>query len=264
MGNCAIDNFSAYLHQMLIPLLAAVMLAQAIAPNGVTSAASYAAGFVSAGEIIAIFGQGLGPAKLAMFQLDKAGRIGTSLAGVTVTIDGRPAPLLYVSAGQIAAIVPYGISSASPRVSVTVNGATSPSASLTLAEAQPGLFSIDSSGTGQAAAINQDGSLNGAFNPSSKGAVISLYGTGEGHTNPGGTDGQINVNSNPRPVLPVSATVGGVPAMVLYAAAAPGQVAGMIQVNLRIPSETVSGPAVPVVLQIGTKTSPKGITIAVQ
>jgi len=240
------------------------MLVQVVAPNGVTSAASYAAGFISPGEIIAVFGQGLGPAKLAMFQLDKVGRIATSLAGVTVTIDGRLAPLLYVSTGQIGAIVPYSISSASPRLIVTVNGTTSPSASLTLAEAQPGIFSLDSSGTGQAAAINQDGSLNGVLNPSSKGAVISLYGTGEGHTNPGGTDGQINLNSTPRPVLPVSATVGGVPAMVLYAAAAPGQVAGMIQVNLRIASETVSGPAVPVVIKIGTKTSPKGITIAVQ
>jgi uncharacterized protein (TIGR03437 family) len=249
---------------MLFSFLAAVLIAQTIAPNGVTNAASYAAGFVSAGEIIAIFGQGLGPQKLATFQLDKAGRIGTSLAGVAVTVDGRPAPLLYVSAGQIGAIVPYGISSPNPRLSVTVNGVTSPSAPLTLADAQPGIFSLDSSGTGQAAAINQDGSLNGVFNPASKGAVISLYGTGEGHTNPGGTDGQINLNATPRPVLSVSATVSGVPATVLYAAAAPGQVAGMIQVNIRVPSEVSSGLAVPVVIQIGAKSSPKGVTIAVQ
>ena len=245
-------------------LVLALFLAQTIAPNGVTNGASYASGFISPGEIIAIFGQSLGPAKLATLQLDKNGRVATALSGVTVIIDGHPAPLLYVSAAQIGAIVPYGISSSMPRVSVTYNGAASPSASLNFAEAQPAIFSLDSSGSGQAAALNQDGSLNGVLNPSSKGAVVSLYATGEGHTNPGGIDGQINISSNPRPVLPVSATVGGFPAAILYAAAAPTQVAGMFQVNLRVPSEAASGPAVPVSITVGTKTSPKGVTIAVQ
>ncbi len=241
----------------------ALLLAQTISPNGVTSAASYSSGFISPGELIAIFGRDLGPATLVPLQLDNSGRVATSLAGVTVSIDGRPAPLLYVSATQLGAIVPYGIG-ATPRVSVTYNKVTSPSASLTFAESQPGIFSIDSSGAGQAAALNQDGSLNGALNPTSKGAVLSLYATGEGHTNPGGLDGQINTAVNPRPVLPVSATVGGFPATILYAGAAPTQVAGMFQVNLRVPSEAPSGPAVPVVIQVGAKSSPKGVTVAVQ
>ena len=242
----------------------ALLLAQTIFPNGVTNAASYSSGFISPGEMIAIFGQNLGPAKLVALQLDSAGRVATSLAGVSVTVDGRVAPLLYVSATQVGAIVPYGISSLLPRVSVTYNGVASPSASLNFAESQPGVFSLDSSGTGQAAALNQDGSLNGVLNPSSKGAVLSLYGTGEGHTNPGGLDGVIAAQVNPRPVLPVSATVGGFPATVLYAGAAPTQVAGMFQVNLRVPSEAPSGPAVPVVITVGAKSSPKGVTIAIQ
>jgi len=249
---------------VLSSLFALFLLAQVIAPSGVTNAASYASGFISPGEIIAIFGHGLGPTELVPLQFDKAGRVATTLAGVTVTIDGRLAPLLYVSAEQVGAIVPYGISSATPRVIVTYRGSPSPAASLTFAEAQPAIFSLDSSGTGQAAAFNQDGSLNGSQNPASKGAVISLYGTGEGHTNPGGTDGQIALAGAPRPVLPVSVTVGGFPATVLYAAAAPTQVAGLFQVNLRVPSEAASGPAVPVVLKIGSKSSPKSVTIAVQ
>jgi len=239
-------------------------MTQTIAPNGVTNAASYAAGFVSPGEMIAIFGQGLGPAALTTFQLDSAGKIATVLARTTVTVDGHPAPLLYVSATQIGAIVPYSISSSQPRVVVTYNGAASPAASVTAALAAPALFTIDSSGSGQAAALNQDGSLNGQFNPAGKGEVVTVFGTGEGHTNPGGIDGQIATAANPRPVLAVSASVGGVPASVLYAAAAPGQVAGMFQVNLRVPSDAPSGPAVGVTVTVGAKTSPKGVTLALQ
>ncbi|MDQ6678780.1 MAG: hypothetical protein M3Z09_15970, partial [Acidobacteriota bacterium] len=90
-------------------LFAATWMAQTIAPNGVTNGASYAAGFIAPGEIISIFGQGLGPAALTTFQLDATGRIATALAKTTVTVDGHPAPLLYVSATQIGAIVPYSI-----------------------------------------------------------------------------------------------------------------------------------------------------------
>jgi len=248
---------------VLLFLVTTALIAQVIAPNGVTNAASYASGFLSPGELIAIFGQGLGPAQLVPLQLDQAGRIATALGGVTVAIDGRPAPLLYVSAGQVGAIVPYGIGSVNPRVTVTYRGSTSPALTMAFADAQPAIFTLDSSGNGQAAAINQDGSVNGSLNPASKGAVISLYGTGEGNTNPGGIDGQLSNGTTARPVLPVSVTVGGFPATVLYAAAAPSQVAGLFQVNVRVPSEALSGPAVPVVLKIGNKSSPKSVTIAV-
>ena len=245
-------------------LTATLLMAQVIAPNGVTNAASYTPGFVSPGLIIAIFGQNLGPAKLTTFQLDKAGKLATSLSGVSVTVDGQPAPLLYVSATQIGAIVPYSISSTTPRVQVTVNGSLSPAISLIQAEAQPAIFTLDSSGSGQAAALNQDGSLNGMLNPAIKGQIISVYATGEGHTSPGGTDGLIVKAPTPRPVLPVSASVAGVPAAILYAAAAPVQVSGMLQVNLRVPTEAPSGPAVPVVISVGNRNSIKGVTIAIQ
>ncbi|MDQ6676347.1 MAG: hypothetical protein M3Z09_03525, partial [Acidobacteriota bacterium] len=196
--------------------------------------------------------------------LDATGRIATALAKTTVTVDGHPAPLLYVSATQIGAIVPYSISSSQPRVVVTYNGLASPAASVTAAPAAPALFTIDSSGSGQAAALNQDGSLNGPFNPAGKGEVITVFGTGEGNTNPGGIDGQIATAGNPRPLLAVSAAVGGVPASVLYAAAAPGQVAGMFQVNFRVPSEAPPGLAVTVTVTVGANTSPKGVTVALQ
>ncbi len=56
-------------------LALATLLAQIIAPNGITNGASYSSGFISPGEIIAIFGQNLGPTKLVTLQLDKSGKL---------------------------------------------------------------------------------------------------------------------------------------------------------------------------------------------
>src|ERR1019366_2817487 len=82
----------------LAPLFAAGV---SISDNGVVNAASYAAGSVSAGEIVAIFGSGLGPSTLVGMQLDSKGYVSTSLAGTQVFFDGVAAPLLYTWAGQV-------------------------------------------------------------------------------------------------------------------------------------------------------------------
>jgi uncharacterized protein (TIGR03437 family) len=88
-----------------------------------------------------------------------------------------------------------------------------------------------------------------------------LYGTGEGQTIPAGVDGGVNTSVYPQPVLPVSATVGGQPAKIIYAGAAPDFVAGVLQVDIQIPAG-VSG-TVPIELTVGTASTPSGLTVSI-
>ena len=66
----------------------------------------------------------------------------------------------------------------------------------------------------------------------------------------------------PRPILPVGVRIGGRVADVTYSGAAPGQVAGMLQVNARIPSDTPRGTTVPVQIIVGTMTSQPNVILA--
>jgi uncharacterized protein (TIGR03437 family) len=123
---------------------------------------------------------------------------------------------------------------------------------------------LDSTGKGQAAAVNQDGSINTASTPAKVGDVVSLYATGEGQTTPSGVDGKPAAVPLPQPSLPVSVTIGGQTVKPQYAGGAPGEVAGVMQINVQIPSGIQAGNAVPVVVQVGSVSSQPGVTIAVR
>jgi trimeric autotransporter adhesin len=129
----------------------------------------------------------------------------------------------------------------------------------------PSIFSMDYTGSGQGAILNQDGvTVNATAAPAPKGSIVSIYATGEGQTNPSGIDGQFATSFTlPKPKLPVTVTIGGRPAEVLYYGAAPGQVAGLMQVNARIPADVDAG-EVPVTIQVGTAASQPGITVVVK
>ena len=77
-------------------------------------------------------------------------------------------------------------------------------------------------------------------------------------------DGKIAGDVLPAPVLPVTVTIDGIDAVTLYAGAAPASVAGLVQVNARIPVNAASGNAVPVAVRIGGIASPAGVTIAIR
>ncbi|MDE3196182.1 MAG: hypothetical protein KGN84_07555, partial [Acidobacteriota bacterium] len=85
---------------------------------------------------------------------------------------------------------------------------------------------------------------------------------GEGQTNPASVDGKLATSVFPKPLLPVTVTIGGSQALVGYAGAAPYEVAGVLQVNVQIPPDTPSGPAT-VILSVGNHQS-AAVTIAVQ
>jgi uncharacterized protein (TIGR03437 family) len=240
--------------------------APVISSGGVANGASFAGGAVAPGEIVTIYGSGFGPAALTTLQLDASGTVVVStLGGTMATFNGVPAPVIYVVAGQMSVVVPYAVSgSTSATLQVTYNGVASNTVTVPVTDAAPALFTYNASGTGPLAAANQDGSVNTSANPATAGSVMVFYGTGEGQTSPGGVDGQVANGVYPKPVLPVTATIGGLPANILYYGAAPGDVAGAFQLNVAVPAGVTPGPAVPVSFTVGSKSSQPGVTIAVR
>ena len=235
-----------------------------LAIGAVTNAASSIGGPVAPGEVVVLYGNGLGPAKLTQSQLDPtSGLVGTNLAGTRVIFNGTPAPVLYTWATQIAAVAPYGITGSNVQVFVEYQGQTSAPVTVPVAAVVPALFTQDSSGKGQAAASNQDGTVNGAAHPAKAGGYISLWLTGAGQTNPASVDGQPGAAPLPKPVAPVAVTIGGQAATVQYAGQAPYAVAGVMQINAQIPSGVPAGNAVPVVVQVGSVSTQAGVTVAV-
>ncbi|MFN7995264.1 MAG: BACON domain-containing carbohydrate-binding protein [Bryobacteraceae bacterium] len=230
------------------------------------NAGSYASGTVSPGMAIAIFGQGLGPATGVQFlPPDTGSTIATTLSDTEVLFDGNPAPILFTIDGQVNALAPFDSLSGKSTTSLQVSykGVKSAAVTLQVAPAIPGLFALDGSGKGQGAILNSDSSVNGADNPAAQGSIIVLFGTGGGLTNPASVDGSLNpLNADGKLVLPVTATVGGQAAKVVYSGPAPGLVAGVIQVNVQLPSGIASG-NVPVSIQVGAATSPS-VTVALK
>jgi uncharacterized protein (TIGR03437 family) len=231
--------------------------------DAVVNAASNLSGPLAPGEIVVMTGSGLGPAQLVSASVGGDGLYDKLLAGVSVRFGVIPAPMLYASATQLAAIVPYEIGGPNASVTVMYMGLTSAPMVVPVSAASPGIFTLDSTGQGQAAAVNQDGSINGPAAPAKPGDVILLFATGEGQTLPDAVDGEPAVQPIPRPLLPVTATIGGQSVQPQYAGGAPGEVAGLMQVNVQIPVGISPGTAVPVSLVVGGVSSQTGVTIAV-
>jgi uncharacterized protein (TIGR03437 family) len=198
----------------------------AISAAGVGSAASYASGTVSPGEIIVIFGNHIGPDALTGPALDSTGLVSKQIANTQVTFDGVAAPIVYVSANQASVIVPYSVSGVSKKMVVTYNGQSSAPVTVGVAPSVPGLFTADASGKGQGAFSNADGTPNSAQNQAAKGSIFTMYATGEGQTSRSGVDCKFAVPPYTVPVLPVAATIDGIPAEIDYKGGAPGEVAG--------------------------------------
>jgi len=234
----------------------------AFSSTSIVNASSFQGGAVSPGEMVTIFGTSLGPVSLAYLQVDPTGKFLISTIGNTqVQFDGISAPLIYTSAGQLSAIVPYEVAGkTSTVVEITHNGNKSAPVTIPVTDAAPALFTVNQAGTGQAAA-QSDSLANSAQYPAAPGMVVTLYGTGEGQTNPPGQDGLLALAAPyPAPVLPVSVKIGGEDAVVQYAGTAPTDVAGILQVNAVVPADAAPGD-VPVALTVGTHSSPSGVTL---
>jgi uncharacterized protein (TIGR03437 family) len=240
--------------------------------DSVVNAASFLGGAVAPGEIVTLFGAGLGPASVVGAVLRSDNAIENTLSDTRVLFDGIPAPLIYVHGAQTSAIVPYAVAGKnSTRAQVEHRGVRSDPVTLDVTNAAPALFTQDSSGQGSGAILNQDFSLNDGTRPAAPGSVVLLYATGAGQTTPAGTDGLIASEVLPRPVLNVKVELmvfsGGFlstwPLKALYAGAAPGLVAGVLQVNAALPANLPAGRH-EVILTVGGKMSPTGVTLTVE
>jgi len=249
-------------------------LAAPATPFEIVNSASYLPGAVAPGELVTLFGPGVGPSQSAAYPFDGSASVATTLGGIRVLFDGTPAPLLYVGPNQVNAIIPYDTASKSQtRVVIEKNGVAGPAQTIQLAKVSfgfttvaPGVFSVTGSGAGQAAAFNNsDGTLNGPAHPASAGSSVGIYVTGLGVTDKAVPDGAITDPSLlPMNVGTVEVFVGGKSARVLYAGAAPYLPAGISQVNFLIPDGVAPGNQ-PVFVSAGhVEGSQSGVWIALK
>lgn len=223
---------------------------------GDVNAFSFQRDAVAPGEIVSIFGVGLGPAAGVAASFDAgSGQLPTSLGGVTVTWNGTASPLYFARSDQLNVQTPYELAGArEAELVVTYAGAPSAPQSVAVVPARPGLFP---------GVFNQNGSPNTPENPASIGSIVVLFATGQGVTDPPSPSGAYPKDSFPMPAAPVTLRIGGRPAELLFRGQAPGT-AGVMQINARIPEGVTPGNAVPVILEIGAGQSQPGVNIAVR
>jgi uncharacterized protein (TIGR03437 family) len=241
-----------------------------IAPTYILNSATFIATPVSAGELVTVYGDDLGPITGAGTELDGAGLVSKTLGGAQVFFDGVAAPVLYAQAGQVNAVAPYTLAGKSwTEVWVVRDGLESNHVRLSVLPASPGVFAA-SADFRLASALNQDNTVNDvATNPALVGNVIVLFATGGGQTNPAGVDGLPANGPYPKPQLPVSVRIGGVEAEIQYAGAAPGFVAGALQINATVPAglttvQTTGGYIAEVIVTIGGVPSRANLYIGVK
>ena len=160
----------------------------------------------------------------------------------SVTFDGLPAPIVSVDANKLTVVVPFGINTSWTSLNVDgVGGYT-----LGVWPSAPGLYTADGSGAGQLDARNQDGTVNSTDNPAAAGSTVTIFMTGAGAMVPALADGQLGPTDQPFPVpvQAIYASINGLPAIVVLAAQAPGQIAGIVRLDIQIPVDTRSGDAV--------------------
>jgi uncharacterized protein (TIGR03437 family) len=199
-------------------------------------------------------------------------------------VDGKPAPIIYASSGQINIQIPYEASTGASKVVSLTNGAAPPvTTNILIAATAPGLFILTpdpaNPGGGQAAVLNystatQQYSLNSGSNPAKIGDTILLFLTGEGAYLPAPAapqttnTGWIVTAPTPPASLPQinplpTVTIGGSLASVKYAGPVVGSITGLMQINVVVPAASNTGAAVPLSVSIGGNATQSATTIAV-
>jgi uncharacterized protein (TIGR03437 family) len=208
-------------------------------PTGILNAASSApfTSGVSPGELITLYGTGLAPKIVVASSLP----FPAQLDGVQVMINGRAAPIYYVSPTQISAIVPYATELSVADIQVINNGVTSNTAMAFVNQTMAGVFTIPVGGLGYAAALHKNYSLVKPSSPAQPGETIQVFLTGLGSVNPPIADGAAGPPSPFSLVTnQLAAYVEGTQANITYQGLAPG-LGGLYQLNIQIPTGLTAG-----------------------
>jgi uncharacterized protein (TIGR03437 family) len=185
-----------------------------------------------------------------------------TLNGIQVLFNGASVPLFFAGTDQINFQVPSSApvsGTANLQVLEVATGRLLGDSTVLMTPINPGLFTQAASGIGAAVAANKDGTLNTQTNPAIAGDFITLYGTGEGVIPGGPADGEAATAAlaSPRPPTVIVGVHAQTGSDVQYAGIAPGQV-GVWQVNVRIPSDTITLPTAPTQVIVIQDTVPSG------
>jgi len=218
-------------------------------PTPVVSAASFTPNIADK-AIIAVFGAGLASSA----QAATSSPLPTTLAGATVRVNGRAAPLFFASPGQVNFQIPAGTAAGNATVTITCGASASAPVTIFLMAAAPAIFTTNATGMGATAAVDALTGAPAPFNatrPNGEPNIIAIFGTGLGAD---ATDVDGNVNAS------VQATIDGQPVTVLYAGRAPGFV-GLNQFNVMFPVGITSGTHTLAIARSGVTSNLVTITI---
>ena len=221
----------------------------------VTNAASGEAGPVAPGEIISIYGRNLGPQETAGPVLDSMTHLSSSVEETVALFNGEPGTILFTGPGQINVVAPESIG-ANSEVILQVGRYGIPSAQVRLAvdRFSPGLFAYAMAGRRYAAALTQFNATQGPGRPLQRGKPAVFFATGLGLP-AGQSADSVPARASEIALRPVL-SIGGKPAKLLYAGAAPGFTAGLTQLNVLVPDDAPTGEAIEVTLE-GRHPEPK-------
>jgi uncharacterized protein (TIGR03437 family) len=177
-------------------------------------------------------------------------------------VDNYPAPLFYVSDGQINFLVPAKQVTGDVKIRVAREGLSGPEVTIQVADAAPALFSTTG---GYAIATHADNSLMTVDAPARGGETIVIYATGLGKTSPNPATGEIPqyagqiVNLATLKVKLDGAVLEA--SRIAYAGLTPAS-AGLYQINLVLPDKPGTDPEI--VVSIGDQSSPAGLKLPVR
>jgi trimeric autotransporter adhesin len=229
--------------------------------NALANAASFVAQSpVAPGAFVTIFGTNLANTTASATAIP----LKSSLAGATVTLAGRPLPILYASETQINAQVPYDLPMFSQQqLSVQRDDSLSPQLDFVVGRAQPAIYTATARGTGQGVIVFANTvTYVDSSQPAKAGDFLTIYCNGLGPVQ-SNVDAGTPVAVATSTIDPATVTIGGVNAQVLYAGLTPG-IPGLYQINVQMPTGVTPGNAVPVAITISGQTSPDSVTIAVR
>jgi uncharacterized protein (TIGR03437 family) len=221
--------------------------------NAVVNAADFSSG-IAPGGLVSVFGEHLSPVTVANAEMP----VPTALAGTCLTVNGTPIPVFYVSPSQLNAQLPF-YTTGTAQMTLRTPGGASNVHQLTVQSAAPSVFRSGTAGpvTGIPTVLRAtNGQLVTLSNPVHIDDRLIIYATGMGDTNVDVKPGQ-GAPSSPlaRVLIPPQVTLGGQQLDVEYAGLAPG-LAGVYQINVRVPMGTPLGMSIPLtILQGGQSTT---------